>query len=243
MTTPELVMAASGILFGGGVLFAEFRRRIVDEKQESADKLAHVKELNDAKLEAAKNHANLSGKLDMAALLQSVQFQHLQGVTKTAAESPATTIEVANNTIQSLSNQVKELTEYTRHVTHDQFRRFGEAVPNILALERGDGHAYWRDYAGVRILYCHYIESINYAQELMGLFGASAITVTSWEDNSYEALNIAGLKLLIADPGNPTDNNVKTMALLRAADIQFEVEKRETDAPLISTLRVGRCAG
>jgi hypothetical protein len=111
LTTPEWIMAASGILFAFAILFAEFRGRLAREKQTADESFEHAKEVAEAKLDRATSHANLSGKVELAAILQNAQFQELRGVTNTTDQSVVTTIEVATTKIAQLEGKLSRIEE------------------------------------------------------------------------------------------------------------------------------------
>lgn len=64
LTSTEWTLAGFGLLFAGASFVAEFLERE-----------AHAKEVGDMKLTAATGNANLSGKMDLVALLGGETFQ------------------------------------------------------------------------------------------------------------------------------------------------------------------------
>jgi hypothetical protein len=145
---------------------------------------------------------------------------------------------VATTQIEQLRGQIAELTEDTRRVTRDQRRRFGQAVPKVLPELFESPPRF--EYKGVRVTYGSTIEAQNYAEELSRLFGENGLTTSRAEEFTHESLNTTGLKVHVADPSNPIANDRKTMALLDAAGIDYEIEERTTEFPEITVLRVGR---
>jgi len=111
LTDPEWIQTGLGVAFGVAIFFVEVRRRSAEESRAHAEQLRHAKELADVNLEAAKNHANLSGKLDMLGLFQSTQFQELRGVTNTIGQSPVTVVETATSEIAQLKSKVSRYEE------------------------------------------------------------------------------------------------------------------------------------
>jgi hypothetical protein len=118
------------------------------------------------------------------------------------------------------------------------------------------------EYYGVRITYGSTLEAQNYAEELKRLFAEYAIATTLVQEYTPESLNVPGLRVLIADPSNPSLNEQKTLNLLDAAEVEYQIEKAERnftlfnlfdvagvehqiekaerDLTLITTLRVGK---
>lgn len=123
-------------------------------------------------------------------------------------------------------------------MTRGQRRRFGQALPKVLP-ELFESPPRFK-YHGVRITHGSTLEAQNYAEELSDLFGGHAIATNTVNEVTHESLNTTGLKVLIADPPNPTNNDKVTMELLDAADIDYEIEQRTTEFPEITVLRVGR---
>jgi hypothetical protein len=140
--------------------------------------------------------------------------------------------------IEQLSRQVAELKEDTRHVTCHQRWRFGQAVPRVLPELFESPPRF--EYKGVRVTYGSTIEAQNYTEELSRLFSENGLATTRLQEFTHESLNTTGLRVLIADPSNPTSNDRKTMALLDAAGIGYDIEQATTGFPEITVLRVGK---
>jgi len=227
LTATEWILAGASLLFAVGALIAEFLERE-----------AHAKEIGDIKLGQATGHANLSGKLDVMALVGGETFRQLQAVTQTNDKPVRAVIEAATLKIELLTKQVSLLNETSRHVTSEQRRRFGRALPFVLPEEFN--RPFSSGYLGVRITHGSTVEAKNYAEELMRLFGEYAITTTLTEEVTHESLNVRGLRVLIADPSNPSLNDQRTLKLLDAAQIEYGIEAKVTDLPRITTLRVGK---
>lgn len=227
LTSPEWILAGSGAVCAVAVLVAEFLERE-----------SHAREVADARLTQATSHANLSGKLDLVALLGGRTFEKLAEVTNTSTSEAPTVVLAATTKIEALEKRIAELTEDTRHVTRDQRRRFAEAMPRVVPELFRSPPSF--EYRGVRITHGSTLEAQNYAEELARLFSEHAITVSRDLEYTDESLNVPGLRALIANPSDLTANDRKTLALLDAAGIKYEIEQATNESPEITVLRVGK---
>ncbi|MGH8013126.1 MAG: hypothetical protein ACREQ4_11540, partial [Candidatus Binataceae bacterium] len=75
-------------------------------------------------------------------------------------------------------------------------------------------------------------------EEISRLFGEHGITTALAEEITHDSMNMAGLKVLAADPSNPSDNDNRTMAFLDAAGVKYEVKRTRTEYPEITVLLV-----
>jgi len=121
VTPPEWITLGSGMLFALAILFVEFRRKIADERRDAEARLDHANELAEIKRDAATHHANLSGQIQMAALLQNKDFRELRGLTQTTEAPAATTIAVANTEIAEMRSELADFKSmFWRQLTDDE---------------------------------------------------------------------------------------------------------------------------
>jgi hypothetical protein len=146
-----------------GVFFVEFRRKVADVRREAKIDLEHAKEIADIRREAGEHHANLSGQIQMAALLQNPDFRELRGLTQTTEAPVVRTIAVANTEIAELRTELASLR--WRTLTPEQRKRFGDAIPKDRTRLQ-----LWR-------VFCVPIdaEAQSYAKQLLYLFWESGI--------------------------------------------------------------------
>jgi hypothetical protein len=218
---------ASGLLLAGLAIIAEIRER-----------RAHDREMADLKTQIARGQTSHSGEHAALAEASIAIFQRLAAVTHTSGQPETEVLAAATARIEELDKQLTELKEDTRHVSREQRWRFGQAVPKVLPELFESPPRF--EYKGVRVTYGSTIEAQNYAEELSRLFGENGLTSSKEEEFTHESLNTTGLKVLVADPSNPTENDKKTIELLKAAGIEYEVEAAVAAFPQITVLRVGR---
>jgi hypothetical protein len=238
LTSPEWILAGTGILIAVAALIFEFREREATTRREHCDHISRLKAESEFKQRLAASDGKIETRLDVVTQLGIESVRKLQVVTHTADQSIGSSILAATSQIAVLTEQVTELTEATRHITPDQRRRFGQALPQVLPELFARSPQF--EYHGVRVTYGSTIEAQNYAEEISRLFGEHGLTTSTLGEFTRESLNISGLRILIVDPSNPTANDRKTLALLDAAGIEYKIEQRATEFPNITVLRVGK---
>lgn len=152
LTPPEWINAVAGVLFGLTILFVEYKRRITEAEMQADQRVKHAEEVAEIKLEAAKNHANLSGQIQMSAqintLLQGATFQHLERITNTTGQPAVTTIAAANTEITELRTELSDFRSmFWRRFTDDEkaalaqkFREIGQYAFRVVSAHPTDCH-------------------------------------------------------------------------------------------------------
>jgi hypothetical protein len=142
------------------------------------------------------SQSQLSGKVDMMALLGGETFRTLQTVTQTNAQAPATVIEAATSQIQTLQAEVAELRTTQTDLNRMFWRRFTDRERALLKglFEGLDRHA-------VRVVHTGQADCAELAHDLKQVFRSAGWDVDDQglETGTWETAGMSGIHILGKD--------------------------------------------